>query len=162
MSSSFSPTYQRLSSRVEVRSAFDTAIEVAQRQISLFDRDGDLYGLNRRQMADALSVFLLKNPLAEIELIVHDLGYLQNDCPRLIPVLRRFSPRFRVLLTEEGIKAFSRGFVVFDDMNVLRRPHFDQSLVFWDSSETAVGQAKELIEQLRQNAISALQQVAGL
>ena len=162
MTSSFSPTYQRLGSRAEVRSAFDTALEVAGRHISLFDRDGDLYGLNRRQVADAISVFLLKNGLAELELIVHDIGYLQNECARLIPVLRRFSPRFRVLLTDEGIKSYSRGFVVFDQMSVLRRPHFDQSLVFWESSETAVGQAQELLEQLRQQANSALQQVTGL
>lgn len=155
-------TYQQLNGREAGLSAFDTCLEAAEHDISMFDRDGQFYGLERRQAAELLSVFLLKNSAARVEIIVQDIRFLENKCPRLIAVLRRFSPRMSVKVTEPELQHFARGFAVFDNKAVLRRPHFDRSLSYWDTDEVAIGQAKELIEQIRQHALGALQQNTGL
>ncbi len=128
----------------------------------MFDRDGQFYGLERRQVAELVSVFLLKNSSARIEIIVQDIRFLENKCPRLIAVLRRFAPRMNVRTSEPELQHFARGFAIFDSKAVLRRPHFDRSLSYWDTDEVAIGQAKELIEQIRQHSVGALQQATGL
>jgi hypothetical protein len=143
-------------------SAFDTCLEAAEHEIAMFDRDGQFYGLERRQAAELLSVFLLKNSIARIEIIVQDISFLEMKCPRLIAVLRRFSPRMSVRVTEPELQHFARGFAIFDNKAVLRRPHFDRSLSYWDTDDMAIGQAKELIEQIRQHSNLALHQSTGL
>ncbi len=155
-------TYQQLNGREAGLSAFDTSLEAAEHEISMFDRDGQFYGLERRQAAELVSVFLLKNSTARIEIIVQDIRFLENKCPRLIAVLRRFAPRMSVRVTEPELQHFARGFAVFDNKAVLRRPHFDRSLSYWDTDVVAIGQAKELIEQIRQHSVGALQQATGL
>jgi hypothetical protein len=155
-------TYQQLNGREAGLSAFDTCLEAAEHDISMFDRDGQFYGLERRQAAELLSVFLLKNSAARIEIIVQDVSFLENKCPRLVGVLRRFYPRMTVRVTEPELQHFARGFAIFDHKAVLRRPHFDRSLSYWDTDEVAIGQAKELIEQIRQHSVGALQHSTGL
>jgi hypothetical protein len=155
-------TYQQLNGREAGLSAFDTCIEAAEHEISMFDRDGQFYGLERRQVAELLSVFMLRNSTARFEIIVQDIAFLEKKCPRLIAVLRRFAPRMSVRVSEPELQHFARGFAIFDNKAVLRRPHFDRSLSYWDTDDVAIGQAKELIEQIRQHSASALQQSTGL
>ncbi len=158
----YSFTYQQLPDRSASVSSFDTSVEAAQHHISLFDRDGQFYGLERKMIAELFTVFLLKNELARVELIVHDAAFIEKRCPRLIPVIRRFAPRFTVGVTEDSIKHFARGFAVFDETAVIRRPHFDRAISYWDTDEHAIGQARELMEQLRRQSNPALQQPTGL
>lgn len=158
----YSFTYQQLPDRAASISSFDTSVEAAQHHIMIFDRDGKYFGLDRKAAAELLSVFLLKQDLARVEIIVHDADFIEKHCPRLVPVIRRFAPRFTVRVTEEGIRHFARGFAIFDDKAVIRRPHFDRSTSYWDTDEHAIGLAKELMEQLRRQSTAALQQATGL
>jgi hypothetical protein len=160
--SAHSFTYQKLDRREACLSAFDTCMEAADRHICIFDRDGAYYGLERRQAAELISLFLLKNPSARIELIVQQLEFLEKRCARLIAVLHRFSPRFSVRVVEPGLGYLAKGFAVFDHKAMLRRPHFDRRLSFWDTDETAIGHAKELMEQIRQQSTLGLQLPTGL
>ncbi len=159
---SFSPTYQPLQGRESVLSTFDTSLEAARQHVLLFDRDGYFYGLDRRLAAERIQVFLLGNALARMEIIVHDSDFIEKRCPRLVAALRRFAPRLSLRTTESGLKHFSKGFAVFDDKAVMRRPHFDHGQCYWDTDEHAIGAARDLMEQLREQSSAALQVPTGL
>lgn len=155
--------YQRFDSRTQAISALDTALEGAVRRVRIFDDRGDFYGFDRAGFADALSALLRGNRNAEVLVILRDTTFLHRHCPRLLALAARFGSRIRVLEVGGTVRQFARGFVIIDDSVVLRRPHFDQAVTFWDIDEAAIAAAHRVIDELLEHVgtpVSA--QVAGL
>lgn len=155
--------YQRFDSRLRAMSAFDTAIEAARRRIRVFDDRGDFYGFDRRSFAESIDTLLRNNREAEVLIVLRDEQFVQRYCPRLIEVMARHGARIRILRISGSIRQFAKGFVVVDDSVVLRRPHFEQAVTFWDIDEKAIAAAQGLIEEMLQHAEPAVSaQVSGL
>jgi len=155
--------YQKFETRRDARSAFDTAIESAVTSISLYDRDGDFYGLERPAVATQFKRLLRNNPNAGIKLVLQHVHYVQRDCPRLLELLRLFGSRFELRRLDEKLRGFERGILLIDQSLVIRRPHFDQMTTFWDVGEQEISDAKRLFTELRENSPEAISpNVTGL
>ncbi len=155
--------YQRFDSRMHAISALDTALEGATRRVRIFDDRGDFYGFDRRAFADAIDGLLRRNREAEVLVVLRDTGFVQAHCPRLLELMARHGSRIRVLKITGSVRGFARGFVVVDDSVVLRRPHFEQAVTFWDIDEKAIAAAHGVIDELLQHAGAAVSpHVTGL
>lgn len=147
-----SPGYQRFESRTHAVSAFDTAIEGAMRQVRIFDDRGDFYGFDRRPFAEAIGALLRRNRQAEVLIVLRDVEFVERHCPRLLELLTRYGQRIRILQVVGSVRRFARGFVTIDDSVVLRRPHFEQAITFWDIDERAIVAAHALIDELLEHS----------
>lgn len=144
--------YQRFDSRMHAISALDTALEGAHRRVRIFDDRGDFYGFDRRAFAEAIEGLLRGNREAEVLIVLRDTDFVQRHCPRLLELMARHGSRIRVLKVTGSVRGFARGFVVVDDSVVLRRPHFEQAVTFWDIDEKAIAAAQGVIDELLQHA----------
>lgn len=155
--------YQRFDSRMHAISAFDTALEGAIRRVRIFDDRGDFYGFDRRDFAERLDRLLRRNREAEALVVLRDAAFVQRHCPRLMELMVRYGGRIRVLKITGPVRGFARGFVIIDDSVVLRRPHFEQAVTFWDIDEKAIAAAHGVIDELLQHAGTAISpHVTGL
>lgn len=155
--------YRRIESRSGARQAFDRIASRAQRSLRIADDGGEFYGFDRKAFADAVEALLGRSRDTTVELILHDPSFVERFCPRVVALLRRHSPRLRVLQSEESARQFPRGFVLADDTVVLRRPHHDSPLTFVDFDEQAVAEARALLDELAAGASVAISvNVTGL
>lgn len=152
--SSFS--YQRFDDRHSARSAFDTALESARRNISIYDRDGEFFGLQRPEVAASFEQLLKASRDTTVHLIVQRPDYIVDKCPRILNVLSTYSPRIQILQLQSKHQSFERGFVLIDKSVVMRRPHFDQSQTFWDVDEIEIAGASRLFVQMFESATVAV------
>lgn len=155
--------YQRFDSRMHAISAFDTALEGARRRVRIFDDRGDFYGFDRHEFAEAIDRLLRRSRDAEVLVVLRDANFVQRHCPRLMELMVRHGGRIRVLEVAGSVRGFARGFVVVDDSVVLRRPHFEQAVTFWDIDEKAIAAAHGVIDELLQHAATPISpHVTGL
>ncbi|MGH1357216.1 MAG: hypothetical protein ACRBC3_00490 [Burkholderiaceae bacterium] len=155
--------YQRFETRTDARSAFDTAIEMAQRTIQLYDRDGDFYGLDRPIVAEHFNQLLRRNPQTTIVLVLQHAHHLRRDCPRLLELMQVHGDRLEVRRLDDKARGFERSYLLIDKSLVMRRPHFDRMVTFWDVDEQEINATDRLFTDLIENSperISA--NVAGL
>lgn len=156
-------SYQRFDSRMRSISALDTALEGARRRVRIFDDRGDFYGFDRRAFAESLDGLLRRNREADVLIVLRDTDFVQRHCPRLLDLMVRHGSRIRVLKIAGSVRGFARGFAVVDDSVVLRRPHFEQAVTFWDVDEKAIAAAHGVIDELLQHAGTVLSpHVTGL
>ncbi|NLD67259.1 MAG: hypothetical protein GX644_00435 [Limnobacter sp.] len=141
-------SYRRFETRSEALAAFDRIVGRAQRTLQLFDDSGEFWRLERKVFADAVQALLDRSRDATVTLVVHDTGYIERRCARLLALLRRRTPRLRVLRSDTSTRGFSRGVVIADATVVLRRPHFDRPRAFLDFGEAEVGAASALFAEL--------------
>lgn len=154
---------RRLNTRAEARAAFDDTLSETELQLRLFDDQGSFYGLERRSVAEQCRRLLRQRRDSRIQIIVHDTGYIERQCPRMIALIREFSPRIQVMATEPSIRSYSRGILISDQRVVLRRPHFDQPMTVVDYEDAAIAAAAALFEDLLGNSAPAISGgVAGL
>ncbi len=153
-------TYQRLQTRAEARSAFDTAIESARCSIALLDRDGSFFGIDRAACAAALERFLRGGAERTIVFVLRDEGFVTRSCPRIVALVARYGSRFRVLRPERLPAGFERGFALFDDTVALRRAHPEGRTTIWDADEHAVAQGRRLLDEVLALCVPAVNPVA--
>lgn len=148
--------YRRLDTRAGARADFDRIVARTQRSLRIADDRGEFYGFERKAFAQALEALLGRGPDRTVEIVLHDPAFVEQHCPRLVALVRRYAPRLRLLRSEESARRFPRGFVLADDTVVLRRPHYDSTLAFVDFDEQAVAQARELLDELAAGATVAI------
>jgi len=149
-------SYRRLDTRAEARQAFDGIVSRAQRSLRIADDRGEFYGFDRKAFADSVAALLDRGRDTFVELVLHDPSFVERSCPRVVALLRRHSPRLRVLRSEDSARGYPRGFVLVDDTVVLRRPHHDSVLTFVDFDEEAVAEARALLDELSAGASVAI------
>ena len=145
-------TYQRFASKTDARSAFDTVLENAHREIRLYDRDGDFYGLDRQEVAANLGQLLRRNPQTSVRFVLQHTDYLRLHCPRIVALMQRHSEQFEVRKLNAELSGYERGCLLADQTVVMRRPHFDQGLAFWDVGEAEITSAERLFAELWDSA----------
>ena len=149
-------SYQRFDDRQSARSAFDTGLETARRNISIYDRDGEFYGLQRPEVAASFEKLLRASRDTTIHIIVQRPEFIAEKCPRIVNVLGTFSPRIQILKLKRKHQSFERGFVLVDKSVVMRRPHFDRKETFWDVDEIEIAGASRLFMELFESATVAV------
>ncbi|MGC1440250.1 MAG: hypothetical protein WA888_06535 [Burkholderiaceae bacterium] len=149
-------SYQRFDSRSGAQSALDIALESARRSVKIFDRDGEFYGLDRPTISDCLNRLLKTSPDTTVSIIVQRTHFIQRDCTRLVNVLKIHAPRFQILRLDPRLASFERGYIIIDSSVVIRRPHFDQRVTYWDVDEQQIAGASRLFSDLRVNTVPAI------
>lgn len=139
---------RRLTSRTDAREAFDDTLSEVRRQLRLFDDDGRFWGLERRPVVEALRTILRERADARITMILHDLTHVERNCALLRDLVRTYSPRLQIRLTDEAVRGFSRGMVIADNAVVLRRPQFGQPITYVDYEERSIANADRLFGEL--------------
>lgn len=145
--SDFNP-HRKLTNRAEAQSVLDETIEQAGRQLRMFDDRGEYYGFERLSFAQALTGFLKRDSQAQATILLHDTAYAERHCPRLMDILRRFSPRLRILACDPSIRDYARGLIIADHGVLMTRPHFDRQVTFIDYEERAISSAQSLFAEL--------------
>ncbi|HKY01360.1 MAG TPA: hypothetical protein VJM53_02285 [Burkholderiales bacterium] len=116
-----------ISSRSEYLEAADALYELAQRELCIFDPDLEMLALNALSRAGTLRTFLTGGPDNRVRIALHDPAHAQQACPRLIELLRDFSPRVQIYRTE-GVAANAQDrFILADQLHFVRRPVAEQS-----------------------------------
>ncbi len=148
--------YRRIDTRSAAIAVFDRLASRAQHSIQIFDDRGEYWGLDRAAFAQAVRLTLGRSRLASVSIVLHDTGFVEKHCPRLMSMVAIHAPRLRVMPADPSLRSFSRGVVILDATVVMRRPHFDQPRVFVDFDEIAVSAAGKMFSELVDSALPAL------
>jgi hypothetical protein len=133
------PRHTRLEGIAEYSSAIDTVISRARRRIRIFDRNLEGVGFNSPGRQDLLRAFLRARPTNHICIVVHDTGYLNRSCPRMLLLLRQFSHGVSIHQTHAHMQGVYDPVVIADEEHFVHRFHFDDSrslLALDDPQET--------------------------
>jgi hypothetical protein len=120
------PRLVELATLAEQSDAIDTLIGIAQQQIRVFDQDLSQTGWNGATRADRLAAFLRGVRGRRLDIIVHDMRYLQSACPHMINLLRNYGHALTIYQTGPEGKVATDPLVIVDGRHYLHRFHFEQ------------------------------------
>jgi len=131
MASSTSPDHRSASSETLLTiaaqsAAIDRLIGLAEVRIRVFDHDLSQMGWNREARIDALSTFLRGVRGRRVDVIVHDVRYASESCPRLMSLLQRYSHALTIYRTGAEARHASDPLLIVDERHFLHRFHFEQ------------------------------------
>jgi hypothetical protein len=120
------PRTVALASIAEQIAAIDELIALAQRRIRVFDQDLSQTGWNQAGRVDRLAAFLRGVRGRRLDIIVHDTGYLETGCPRMLNLLRTYSHAITIYRTGVEARLATDPLLIVDDRHYLHRFHFEQ------------------------------------
>jgi len=120
------PRTVALASVAEQVAAIDQLIALAERRIRVFDHNLSQMGWNQAARIDRLGAFLRGTRGRRLDIIVHDTGYAETSCPRLIRLLRAYSYAVTIYRTGPEARHAADPLVIVDDRHYLHRFSFDQ------------------------------------
>lgn len=120
------PRTAALTTLAEQIAAIDELIGLAQRRIRVFDRDLAQTGWNDAGRMARLGAFLRGMHDRRLDIIVHDTGYLERSCARLLGLLRAYSQAVTIYRTGPEARHASDPLIIVDDAHYLHRYHFEQ------------------------------------
>ena len=115
------PRYERLATAAEQVAAIDTLIALAKLSIRVFDIDLSRMGWNDAARVQKLSAFLRANPLARLEIVVHDTGWIERSCPRLMNLFRLRSHAMVIRRTGQDARSAMDPLMIVDGVHFLHR-----------------------------------------
>jgi hypothetical protein len=115
--------YRRFEGMREYEAIIDGLIPQTQRFIRVFDRTLPR-AWNHPQRQESLRRFLLANRANRLLIVVHDAKPIEQECPRLIELLRQFGPAIRIHETLSLARHVYDPFVVFDASHYVHRFHY--------------------------------------
>ena len=121
------PRVVMLASIAEQIAGIDELIALAERRIRVFDQDLSQTGWNQPARVDRLAAFLRGTRGRRLDIIVHDTGYLETGCPRMLNLLRTYSNAMTIYRTGVEARFASDPLLIVDDQHYLHRFHFEQS-----------------------------------
>ena len=116
------PERRIISSRTEYLDAFDRLVELAERELRIFDPDCFGLEINSPRKCELLRAFLLRGRNNRLYIAVHDTEYLRNHCPRLLELLQRFGDRMFIHQTQGEAARVQDCLVLADRLHFVRRP----------------------------------------
>ena len=118
------PVERAVGSIAEQAQAIDEVIDRASALVRVFDVDLSQAGWNGAARAERLAAFLQRRG-ARLEMIVHDTRYLEQSCPRLIALLKRYGHAMTVYKTGHEARSAMDPLTIADDRHFLHRFHVD-------------------------------------
>ncbi|MEP6702818.1 MAG: hypothetical protein ABJB04_07485 [Betaproteobacteria bacterium] len=109
----------------EYNAAWDKLVPLAATELLIFDRDLRDGGWSALARNAALRDFLMGNRASRLQIIVHEITYIEGFLPRMVLLLRDFSYRIQILRTvADGRRAWD-AFAIVDGRHILHRFHQD-------------------------------------
>lgn len=120
------PVERTLNSIAEQTQAIDEVIGRARLVLRVFDVDLSQAGWNGAARAERLGAFLQLRG-ARLELIVHDTRYLEQSCPRLCALIKRYGHAMTVYKTGAEARSAMDPLTIADDRHFVHRFHVDHA-----------------------------------
>ena len=131
------PAVGRFDTLADYRGAIDLALLGARRRIWMFDRNLEDAGFNTAARHEALRAFLLGGQDRRLDIVLHDVDYVQRYCPRLLNLQRQFSHVVNIHQTNQEARGIYDGILVADDAHYVHRFHFDHPRGEWVMNDLA-------------------------
>ena len=106
--------------------AIDTLLALAKHSIRVFDVDLSGMGWNGAARVDTISALLRSNPAAKVEIIVHDTGWIERSCPRLLNLLKYRGHAIVIRRTGQDAREAMDPLLIVDGVHFLHRFHTSQ------------------------------------
>ena len=131
------PAAGHFDSLTDYRAAIDRLVLAARRQIRIFDRNLSDAGFNDAARYDALRTFLLGGRDRRLEVVLHEVDFVQRYCPRLLSLQRQFSHAVSIHQTLPEARGVYDGMLIADDAHYVHRFHFDHPRGEWVLNDLA-------------------------
>jgi len=120
-------------------------IGLARQSIRVFDVDLSGTGWNDPTRAANLGAFLRATRNARIDIVVHDTGWIERSCPRVLSLLKHYGHLVTIRRTGEEARHAMDPLMIVDDQHYLHRLHISQPRAVLGVAEGDA--AKPLIER---------------
>jgi hypothetical protein len=120
------PRQEALATIAAQVAAIDTLLGLAQHSIRVFDVDLSGMGWNGSKRAETIMAFLQSNPAAKVEIIVHDTGWIERSCPRLLNILKYRGHAVAIRRTGPDARQAMDPLLIVDGVHFLHRFHASQ------------------------------------
>lgn len=120
------PVERTLTTIAEQAAGIDEVVARAAARLRVFDVDLSQAGWNGAGRAERLAAFLQRRG-ARLEMIVHDTRYLEQSCPRLIALLKRYGHAMTVYKTGPEARSAMDPLTIADDRHFVHRFHVDHA-----------------------------------
>ena len=134
--------YRLMETRAEARSAIDSVLALAQREIRIFDSDPKALKereLGERDQIETLRIFLLASRDHRMRIALHDTRGIESELPRLIALLTQFSGQIQIHRTLGRASEARDAMIIADDAHFWRKLHVDHPrsvLTMHDAGDT--------------------------
>lgn len=125
MSESAASSSEPFASEAGYLQAVDGVLLGAVRELRLFDRDLIRLNLNTPTRIEHLTRFLSAGPTQRLSIVLHDPGPVERDQPRLVNLLRRFSPAIEFRQSPENLRHLADCLLLADKRDAVVRFHAD-------------------------------------
>lgn len=115
---------QAFDSYGDLRIATVQVVKMARLRLDIFDATGRDLALGQIDLVDAVTAFL-HEPDARLRIAVHETGYLERDCARLLQLLRFHGHQIAIHRTLPEARSAQDTLIIADATNLLRRYHID-------------------------------------
>lgn len=122
-SSAIAPRHQKLDTVAAQVAAIDELIGIADRSIRVFDIDLSGMGWNESAREEMIVAFLRASRNPRLDIVVHDMGWIERSCPRLTRLLRYYGHLVTIRRTGDDAKHAMDPLVLVDDQHYLHRLH---------------------------------------
>ena len=106
--------------------AIDTLLGLAKHSIRVFELDLSGMGWNGAARAATITALLRSNPAAKVEIIVHDTGWVERSCPRLLNILKFRDHAIAIRRTGPDARNAMDPLLIVDGVHFLHRFHASQ------------------------------------
>jgi hypothetical protein len=118
------PEKINFTSRNEYEDYVNEVVGLARHEVRIFEKElGASYNASVRH--SAFRSFLLASRRNRIRIAVHDTASMERTCPRMARLMRDFSHAVSIHETQPQAKSVYDPFVVADELNSVRRFHFN-------------------------------------
>lgn len=119
------PRQEKLDTIAAQVTAIDTLIGLARQRLRVVDGDMSQMGWNSAARIDNLTALLRRSREVKVQIIVHEVRYLETSCPRLVGLLRQWSAAITIYRTGAEARGVANPLVIADDRHFLHRFHVD-------------------------------------
>lgn len=119
-----SPLSHAFSTLGEYRSALDMVIAEARQELRIFDYDLHDGAWNNPERYSRLRDFLLRDTRNRLFIVLQKIDYAQNQCPRLMKLLREHSYAILIHQTETEARGVFDPFLIADGQHYVHRFHY--------------------------------------
>ena len=120
-----SPQYQKTESVAAYEAAIDMVIARARHRVRIFDKQAS-NAFNSIERYELLRGFLLASRSNRLYIVMHDTGFLNTHCPRMMFLLKQFSHGIFIHETQPHAKHVYDPFAVVDENHYVHRFHYDE------------------------------------
>lgn len=120
------PTYRLMTNEADYRNGFDRVVQLAEREILIFDRDLQAAQIDEPLRAAKLEEFLAADRIRQIRIVLHEPEAVRKNAPRLMQLLARFSHQMAVREVPDSLGHLADTHILADRRHGVRRMQYNQ------------------------------------